>query len=228
MGESAVLAMKRCGQCAIDKELSQFGRNKNKPDGLQGLCKECRAANYQRDRIEINGRRVARYQANPEPVKEQNRDYNSRNKERIAAQRAAAYWADPKTAIAKTMANYRLDPSVAWARNIKRKYGMIPAQYNALLEYQQLVCAICGSDKPKGRAGDTGHFHIDHAHVSGWDELSPDERRTHVRGLLCNPCNTALGLFEERPKIFSQHVQDYLKRRPFAETPNKETENSGK
>ena len=49
-----------------------------------------------------------------------------------------------------------------------------------MLERQSGVCAICGG-KPK-----SGRLHVDHIH--GTDR---------VRGLLCNLCNPALGLFKD-------------------------------
>jgi len=70
------------------------------------------------------------------------------------------------------------------------------AEYNALLEIQGGVCAICGSDDPKtgGRS-----FAVDHDHVTG-----------KVRGLLCSPCNRALGGFNDDP-VRLQRAVDYLK-----------------
>lgn len=40
-----------------------------------------------------------------------------------------------------------------------------------------------------------------------------DHERNHVRGLLCNACNTAIGLLEEDEGRFSLAV-DYLRRQP--------------
>jgi hypothetical protein len=40
-------------------------------------------------------------------------------------------------------------------------------------------CAICGTDSPRGN----GSFPVDHDHRTG-----------RVRGLLCHPCNTGIGL----------------------------------
>jgi hypothetical protein len=48
-------------------------------------------------------------------------------------------------------------------------------------------CAICGeTEKPGGKFG--VHYHIDHDHETG-----------RVRGLLCAPCNVALGMMENDP-----------------------------
>lgn len=61
------------------------------------------------------------------------------------------------------------------------KYGITPDQYNALLDDQNGVCAIC-YDKCITRAW----LCVDHDHKTG-----------KVRGLLCSRCNTALGLFKD-------------------------------
>ena len=55
-------------------------------------------------------------------------------------------------------------------------------EYKAMLEAQGGVCAIC-NEKPK-----SGRLAVDHIHGT--------ER---VRGLLCNLCNPALGLFKDDP-----------------------------
>lgn len=36
--------MKTCNKCGIQKDLDAFHKNKNKPDGLSGNCKECQKA----------------------------------------------------------------------------------------------------------------------------------------------------------------------------------------
>lgn len=72
-------------------------------------------------------------------------------------------------------------------RNIKNRYDMTLDQVNAMLALQNGVCAACG-----GTPGD-GHgwqrtWHIDHDHATG-----------AVRGILCGPCNMALGHALEDP-----------------------------
>lgn len=59
-----------------------------------------------------------------------------------------------------------------------RKYNITTEDYNNLYKSQDGKCAICL--KPFEL------LHIDHNHISG-----------RVRGLLCNPCNNALGLFKD-------------------------------
>jgi hypothetical protein len=76
---------------------------------------------------------------------------------------------------------------------LKRTYGITVEQYNIMLEAQDYVCAICGTDKPGG----SGRFHIDHCHSTG-----------KVRGLLCIRCNTKVGVIED--KEFNKLAIKYL------------------
>lgn len=69
---------------------------------------------------------------------------------------------------------------------LKTKYNMSVEQYEALVTSQGNKCAVC-------KTSDMGHakeWSVDHCHKSG-----------KVRGLLCQPCNTALGLAREDPAI---------------------------
>lgn len=82
-------------------------------------------------------------------------------------------------------AYYESSKGKAWARNLKNKYGITPADYESLLVAQDGCCAICRTDTdPYGRA----KFCVDHDHTTG-----------AVRGLLCNNCNRTLGLFGDDP-----------------------------
>lgn len=77
-----------------------------------------------------------------------------------------------------------------------RKYGITMADFDALLESQGGVCAIC-----KGNHNGPGaRFHVDHCHNSA-----------KVRGLLCGRCNTAIGLLQDSPEI-ADAAAAYLRR----------------
>ena len=64
---------------------------------------------------------------------------------------------------------------------LKRLYGLSPADYDALLAKQDGVCATCG--KPSKET-----LCVDHCHATGT-----------IRGLLCRKCNTGLGCYEDDP-----------------------------
>ncbi|MFE0101161.1 endonuclease VII domain-containing protein [Streptomyces sp. NPDC059009] len=78
-----------------------------------------------------------------------------------------------------------------------QKYGITLEEYEAMQERQNNVCAIC-EGPPRGRGADKGRFHVDHCHATG-----------KVRGLLCSPCNTAIGLLEDDAKR-AMRVAQYL------------------
>ena|GEM_PF-2227119 len=78
--------------------------------------------------------------------------------------------------------------ALKWARehpeqgrnaHMKREYGITWDEYCFHLEKQGHRCAICGKDNNGKR-----NFAVDHCHQTG-----------SLRGLLCNPCNSALGQF---------------------------------
>lgn len=74
---------------------------------------------------------------------------------------------------------------------LKSKYGLTEAAYNTMLDAQGHACAICG--EPDGVGGQVrgkglSRLFVDHDH-------STDA----VRALLCQNCNTALGLLEDSP-----------------------------
>ena len=69
------------------------------------------------------------------------------------------------------------------ARSLRFHYGMTPEEYEELLSAQNGVCAICQQPCKSGR-----HLAVDHDHETD-----------KVRGLLCAPCNTAVGLMGDDP-----------------------------
>ena len=74
------------------------------------------------------------------------------------------------------------DPIVSRERNIKNKYNISLEEYNILFEKQKGFCAICYRHQTEFKR----RLAVDHSHSTG-----------EVRSLLCNNCNTALGLMNE-------------------------------
>lgn len=64
---------------------------------------------------------------------------------------------------------------------LKNYYGLTTEIYNRLLDLQGGVCAICKIAPKEGE-----HLPVDHDHDTG-----------AVRGLLCHPCNRAVGVFQD-------------------------------
>src|SRR5574343_1926316 len=79
----------------------------------------------------------------------------------------------------------RRDRRGRWREShLNEKFGITSEYYEEMLDRQDGVCAICGRED-KGR-----RLAVDHCHDTG-----------RVRGLLCNRCNRAIGLFRESPSI---------------------------
>lgn len=85
------------------------------------------------------------------------------------------------------------------AYKLWRKYGLSAAQVRAMFEAQDGACAICREGFGPWAEVDVS-FAVDHCHAAG-----------HVRGLLCNPCNKALGCARDRPEVL-RNAAVYLER----------------
>ena len=68
---------------------------------------------------------------------------------------------------------------------LARKYGTTPEAVDAMSKRQNRSCSICDTTFESIGARRT---HVDHCHATG-----------QVRALLCNLCNTGLGLFSDDP-----------------------------
>lgn len=79
--------------------------------------------------------------------------------------------------------------------NLKSKFDLTLDDYNAMLKKQGGVCAICG-----GTEGNGQRLSVDHNHESGT-----------VRGLLCQRCNTVIGMSLENTQNLKAAIA-YLER----------------
>ena len=79
--------------------------------------------------------------------------------------------------------------------HLKRNYGLSIEQFNIILLSQNNKCARCGSPAPDHHKK---RLNVDHCHETG-----------KIRGILCDACNRALGLFKDDPEILNKAI-DYL------------------
>lgn len=93
----------------------------------------------------------------------------------------------------------RCDPCWKYAQEYAR-YGLTGPEVAELL--QQTSCEICGSTDPRRK---DGRFRIDHCHATG-----------KVRGVLCHPCNIAIGLMQDQPNVL-RAAAAYLERTQMEE-----------
>ncbi len=146
---------KACLVCGLSKPLDDFYAAAGCVDGRRGDCKAC-----------FQAKAKARRDANPELLE--------------AARRRTARWIEQnRDRYDAYKAEYRTSDNHkrAWRRwYLKDKYGITPERYDAMLERQGGLCAICEQPPQKTL------LHVDHDHDTG-----------RVRGLLCFSCNVALG-----------------------------------
>ena len=81
-------------------------------------------------------------------------------------------------------------PDKQASRNLQTKFGITLEDYDRMLEDQGGCCKVCGADEP---GGGKSRFSVDHNHSTG-----------KVRGLLCNGCNTGLGLLQDSPEVLAK------------------------
>lgn len=106
------------------------------------------------------------------------------NKDQInTRRRALKYFSSPK------FKHYQR----SW--QLKRRYGISSAEYDALLTAQGGVCAICRELPAEGR-----RLCVDHAHKTG-----------EVRGLLCDSCNNGIARFKDSINLLGEAIV-YLSR----------------
>jgi hypothetical protein len=72
--------------------------------------------------------------------------------------------------------------------HLRNKFSLTVEEYDAILEAQDGVCALCECPPTRGIS-----LHVDHDHGTG-----------AIRGLLCVRCNNALGLFRENPDLLKR------------------------
>lgn len=110
-------------------------------------------------------------------------------------------------------------PDATRASHLWRKYRITPADYDTLRVQQGNRCAICQThedDITRSRGGrprvdgtpaaDNFKLVVDHCHTTG-----------RVRGLLCNQCNSLIGMANEKPQTLIA-AAEYVGRQPTFES----------
>lgn len=177
---------KRCPDCSEVKPASQFGRNSTLPGALSFYCRTCmkrRAAEHYRRKRAANGFTVRERDTSPDGHK---RCANCRSVKPVSEFHKQRTQTDGLTSHCKDCRK-----AEGRARHLKKTYGLTEKQLAELIHAQLGVCAVCRRRKP---------VHVDHDHTTG-----------EVRGVLCFPCNAALGQLQDDTELFRNAI-DYLER----------------
>jgi outer membrane phospholipase A len=129
--------------------------------------------------------------ANPERVKESTynrlKEWRKNNPDKVKAQQ------DRRKEKAKKWMDNHFDHRKN--RGLINKYGISLNEYNQMLIQQNYSCAICNTHQNEMKRS----LAVDHNHETGKN-----------RKLLCNKCNTAIGLLKEDIQIITSMIS-YLK-----------------
>jgi Recombination endonuclease VII len=128
-------------------------------------------------------------------------EYYQKNKTEVLAV-AAVYRANNQDKTKAAAAKWRAEQPAEYSRelHLMREYGITGAIYDRMLLEQGGVCAICGTSDPGRSKGKPKSWCVDHNHETG-----------QVRGLLCGPCNRALGMLKEKSSTVLRAYQYLLK-----------------
>ncbi len=74
-------------------------------------------------------------------------------------------------------------------------YGLTKDEYEAMVNAQDNLCAICGEPPVPSKSGRVKSLHVDHDHKTG-----------KVRKLLCGHCNRGLGGFRDDPELLEAAI----------------------
>jgi len=196
-----------CTKCREVKPLDEFSAAPRGKYGRKASCKACDAARHAR--LHPPKPRVSKPRREPLPGEALKRCTKCGVEKTIdefsLARKATATTNDiyksscKRCASERAMEWYRANPGRTTENkrrfNLEKLYGLTVQQYNDMLEAQHGACAICGqTENGKFR------FSVDHDHENG-----------KVRGLLCNRCNRAIGLFGDDLSVMRRAIS-YLMR----------------
>lgn len=172
-------AEKFCPRCKRKRPGSDFWRNRNHWTGLQSACRECLTKNN-RPYISDADRKALFAQGLQRCVKCQETKtieefYTSKNNKVSGRQSYCIQCCSWR----------KTEPTDNRRYHLKNMFGITPEDYDRMFKEQDGRCAVCGTQR---NMSDDRRFSVDHNHTTG-----------HVRGLLCNKCNVALGSADDSP-----------------------------
>jgi len=103
------------------------------------------------------------------------------------------YYIKNKEKIKIRCKQWQLDnPEKGLASRLKRSYGITIEYYNKLFNKQEGKCAICGRHQSELKRT----LSVDHDHETG-----------EIRGLLCDRCNSGIGLLGDDPELIEKALK---------------------
>ena len=183
---------KKCPLCLEVKDVSEFGKNKTRPDGLSFYCLACNRVNAKAMYAKIRralGHEVQHRETFPEGMKRCGRCREIKSVSDFHKQRSQPGGYNTYCKACRK--------DIESDRYFRRTYGLTRQELQALVASQGGWCAICQVNPAE---------HVDHCHDSG-----------KIRGVLCFTCNVALGHLKDDVQLFRRAI-DYLERTTWQRT----------
>lgn len=180
---------RECSRCGVFKSWDDFTKNKRGTRGYQSWCRDCfrECAGRQKKKeylITDSGRECSEC--------EQFKPWSEFHKRRDLSTGHASHCKSCR----KERTRRDTENGSIRNRELGRKYGISLDEYSELVETQNDRCAICGT-KDKGTArGKFRYWSVDHDHATG-----------KIRGLLCQQCNTMLGMAGDSIAILEKAIE---------------------
>jgi hypothetical protein len=206
-----MLYERRCRDCKEVKPTEYFGADEDRHDGFAVYCLACMAS---REAM-YSGEKTCTTCGDTKPKHRFNRMLHHsdglENRCKTCAQAAKRasrkrnpVSAETKRAYANAYRERHAERSRDYGRrrNLAKKFNMSREQYEALLAKQDGKCAICMMPESarNPRTHEVKMLAVDHHHGTSQN-----------RGLLCQSCNTAIGLMGESAERLAAAIE-YLKR----------------
>jgi hypothetical protein len=176
--------IKECTKCRLTHAVGMFYKKGTDSTRTDSQCKFCRATAVRQYRLD-----------NPERVKAIQKRTNAKHREKHRERAAKWYKENHEYALTQQAVRRKENPDPIRSAKLQAAFGIGLDEYNRLLVNQDYKCAICG----RHESNITRRLAVDHCHTTG-----------KVRGLLCGPCNTGLGLFKDSPSFLTNAI-NYLK-----------------
>lgn len=187
--------MRVCNKCGHEKELTKSYnkcRLSKRNLGYVYTCKDC-----------LNQKAKLYYQQNCETIKSKQRDknktathkqirasYRIKNKEKIAYTSKLYKEKNKERLKEQAKGKYQKNLIQERSKHLLRTYGIDHKEYERLSKQQNNSCGICEKPPEKGK-----FLHVDRCHETN-----------RVRGLLCNKCNLAVGLFSDNTILLKNAI----------------------
>lgn len=163
-----------CSRCRQPKTEEEMKRDKSRKSGFYPWCKKCFAAYQRMQRLKRPN--TPKSDTKKCPKCDLIKSVSEFTKNKHQTDGLYPYCRECKYTYAKD--DYKIN---GWSKHLRATYGITVEEYNSLLEEQNGVCAICEDTYKHALC-------VDHDHKTG-----------EIRGLLCKPCNLAIGNMKDDP-----------------------------